>query len=153
MRFPTITTDDLNRQQRVLPRDFAGDVNLLLVAYLQQHQREVNTWVPSLLELERRIDGFRYYELPVVGKMNLVGRKSLDYFMRAGIPDPDVRERTLTLYVDRAEFRRALDIPTEDTIGLVLLDAHHEVVWQGLGPWQQATAVALEAALAATVGS
>ena len=147
MRFPTLTTKDLNGNRRHLPDDFKGDINLLLIAYLRQHQDDVDTWVPRLEELEAQHPSFRYYELPVVAPLSRLGRMSLDFGMRAGIPDPDTRERTLTLYVDRAEFRRSLDIPTEDTIALVLLDHDHQVTWQGLGPWQEATAADLDTAL------
>lgn len=153
MQFPKLTTRDLNGAKRDLPDDFGGEINLLLVAYLRHHQEDVDTWVPRLRELEADIPGLRYYELPVVGPMNRLGRLSLDLGMRAGIPDPDVRERTLTLYVDRAEFRRSLGIPTEDTIALVLLDRDHRVAWQDLGPFRDDTASELDRALGAIIAS
>ncbi len=33
--------------------------------------------------------------------------------MRAGIPDPATRERTITLYIDKPAFQHALDMPDE----------------------------------------
>jgi hypothetical protein len=36
--------------------------------------------------------------------------------MRGGILDHQAREHTITLYLDKTEFRQALDLPHEDTV-------------------------------------
>ena len=148
MKFPALKTKDLNGEQRILPDSFKGEINLLIVAYQQYHQAEVNTWVPLADQLEAQFPDFHYYELPVVGRMGPFGRMQLDFWMRQGIPSPTTRERTLTLYIDRAGFRQSLHIETEETIALLLLDRSDHVIWQGYGPYDESTVAELRRAVA-----
>jgi hypothetical protein len=53
--------------------------------------------------------------------------------MRAGLPDPVVRERTITLYLDKDEFRQTLQLPHEDDIFVLLLDRQGQVLWRAEG--------------------
>ena len=50
-----------------------------------------------------------------------------------GIPDPVARERTITLYLDKDEFRQALQLPHEDHIYVLLLDHQGQVLWRAEG--------------------
>jgi hypothetical protein len=43
-------------------------------------------------------------------------RMRLDGIMRAAITDNDIRQRTITVYLDKEEFTTKLSIPNEDTI-------------------------------------
>ena len=42
--------------------------------------------------------------------------------MRSGIPDPQSREQTITLYVDKVALGQALGLPHEHTIYVLLVD-------------------------------
>jgi hypothetical protein len=53
--------------------------------------------------------------------------------MRAGIPDSTARERTVTLYLDKAAFRRQLDIPDERDVHVLLVTRDGEIVWRTAG--------------------
>jgi hypothetical protein len=53
--------------------------------------------------------------------------------MRAGIPDPSTRERTVTLYIDKQLFKQALNMPDEDHIYVLLADQAGNVLWRGRG--------------------
>jgi hypothetical protein len=74
----------------------------------------------------------RYYELPTIQRLNVLARTFNNEGMRAGIPDPVARERTVTLYLDKNTFREVLQLPREDDIGL-LLDRQGQVLWQAEG--------------------
>jgi hypothetical protein len=52
----------------------------------------------------------------------------IDGGMRSGIPDPEARARTITLYTDVSLFNQALNIESVDTIYAVLLDEEGEVI-------------------------
>ncbi|MEM8858980.1 MAG: hypothetical protein AAGD96_11705 [Chloroflexota bacterium] len=132
-RFPNLETKDLNGKAVRLPSDFSTEYTLLFIAYLQWQQREVDSWIPFAEELEATVPNLRYYELPVVGEMGFFGRKQLDFWMRTGIHDIETRSRTLTLYIDRANFCRQLGIETEDNIAILLLDKNHKTVWKEYG--------------------
>ena len=143
-RLPQVSTQDLNGVRRTLPND---RLNVLLIAYQRWQQQEVDTWIPALNALERVHDGVSYFELPVVGEMNAFGRRSLDFFMRQGIPDRHVRSRTLTVYVDSMGFREPLGIPDEDHVAVVLVDVDGLVLWRGSGPHSAGAERSLDAAL------
>jgi hypothetical protein len=144
-RLPHLTTRDLNGVRRTLPD---GRLSILLIAYQRWQQLEVDTWIPALTALERAYDDVSYYELPVVGEMNAVGRRSLDFFMRRGIPDREVRSRTLTFYADTTGFREPLGIPDEDHVAVVLVDVDGLVLWRGSGPHSPGAEQSLRAAIA-----
>jgi hypothetical protein len=75
----------------------------------------------------------RYYELPTIQRLNVLARTFINEGMRAGIPDPTARERTITLYLDKAAFREALQLPGEDDIYVLLLDRQGQVLWRTEG--------------------
>ena len=108
MKFPTATGSNLQRSKLTLPADFGGELNITLIAFEQWQQNTVNTWLPFVEQLEQRYDGVRYYELPVIRRMNFFARTFINEGMRAGIPNAKARDRTITLYLDKQAFRQAL---------------------------------------------
>jgi hypothetical protein len=57
----------------------------------------------------------------------------IDGGMRAGILDERKRERTITLYINKRKFRNKLDIPTENTISIFLLNREGDILWRCQG--------------------
>jgi hypothetical protein len=131
--FPVVSGFNLNRQEFEFPRDFGGDLNLVIVPFQQYQQQTVNTWIPFAQEIEASFPGFIYYELPTIYEMPIVSRTFINEGMRAGIPDQTARERTVTLYLDKKTFKSALDIPHEDDIYLFLVDRDGQIIWRATG--------------------
>jgi hypothetical protein len=115
------------------PRDFDGELNLVIVPFLQRQQLDVNTWIPAAQELERSYQGFVYYELPTIYKLPALSRTFINEGMRAGIPDQTARERTITLYLDKDSFKSALQITSEEVISLFLIDRMGNILWRDEG--------------------
>jgi hypothetical protein len=67
--------------------------------------------------------------------------------MRAGIPDPIARDRTITLYLDKGAFRQALELPHEDNIYVLLVDREGTVVWRASGAFTTDKGESLERAI------
>jgi len=147
MQLPTVNGSNLNREKLNFPKDFVGEINLVFIAFQQWHQDLINEWVPLAEELEKTIPNFHYYEFPVVYKMGWMGRTFLNEGMRAGIPNPATRGRTITLYLEKSDFREALDIPDEGTIWAYLFDKEGRVVWRLSGEFSQEKGAALETAV------
>ena len=147
MQFPVVTSANLSRRGFTLPADFEGDVNVLLIAFQRWHQRVVDTWIPFVRQLEQAHDDVRYYELPVIQRMNVLGRTFINEGMRAGIPDPVARARTITLYVDKPAFRQALELPHEEDIYVLLVDREGKVLWRAEGAFTPEMGESLAAAL------
>lgn len=135
--FPVISGFNLNRQEFEFPRDFGGDLNLVIVPFQQYQQRAVNTWIPFAQEIEGAFPGFIYYELPTIYEMPVLSRTFINEGMRAGIPDQTARERTITLYIDKEAFKSALDIPGENDIYLFLVDRDGNILWRTVGEYTE----------------
>lgn len=127
--FPMITAENLNKKQVTLPGDLAGRPALVLIAYQRQQQTNVNTWLDRIDEIEAAIPGVQIIETPTIssGKWGWMAG-FIDGGMRSGIPDPEARGRTITLYTDVSLFNQALMIEDTDTIYAVLLDEVGEVM-------------------------
>ena len=147
MQFPTVTGSSLQRDKLTLPQDFEGERNLVFVAFQQWHQTQVDTWIPFARQLEETDPVLRYYELPTIRRLNAVARTFINEGMRAGIPDPVARERTITLYLDKKAFRQALELSSEDDIYVLLLDREGTVLWQAEGAFTPEKGEALAAVL------
>lgn len=145
--FPVVSGYNLNRQELEFPKDFGGELNLVIVPFKQYQQDIVNTWIPFAQQLEQDHPGFIYYELPTIYEMPAVSRTFINEGMRAGIPDQKARERTITLYLDKEIFKFALDIGTEDEIHLFLVDAEGHIYWRSAGEFTKLKADGLIKAL------
>jgi hypothetical protein len=152
MRLPAVSGSNLQRQKLNLPEDLEGALNLVLVAFQQWQQQQVDTWLPLAREMEAANPALRYYELPTIQRLNVLARTFINEGMRAGIPDPVARERTITLYVDKRAFREALSLPSEENIYVLLLDRQGRVLWRAEGTFApekgESLAGAVEQALA-----
>lgn len=146
-RLPNVQGYNLLRQKLAFPQDFTDEFNLVFIPFQQWQQRDVNSWVPLADWLEREIPYFDYYEFPTLGRNNPVYRFMLNEGMRAGIPDPASRARTVTLYLDKAKFREALEITNEDEISVLLFDRFGNLLWRTTGPYTLAKAESLHLAL------
>lgn len=148
MQFPKVTGSNLDRQRVNLPQELEGEQNLVLVAFQQWQQAQVDTWIPFARQLEGSHAGLRYYELPTIQRLNILARTFINEGMRAGIRDAVARERTITLYLDKDRFREALQIPHEDEIYVLLIDREGQVLWRAEGVHTQEKGESLEATLA-----
>jgi hypothetical protein len=135
--FPMVSGFNLDRKEFEFPRDFGGNFNLVIIPFQQHHQQIVNTWIPTAQEIEASFPGFIYYELPTIYEMTVLSRTFLNEGMRAGIPDQTSRERTITLYLDKAKFKSALNIPNENDIYLFLVDRDGKILWRANGGYTQ----------------
>ena len=147
--FPTVSGYNLNRQEYEFPRDFSGDLNLVMVAFQQRQQFTINTWIPFAQEVEAKYPNFFYYELPTIYEMPALSRTFINEGMRAGIPDRTARERTITFYLDKDSFRSALDIPGEEDIHLFLVDREGKILWRTTGAYSESKASELIQAIEA----
>lgn len=135
VRFPAVTGSNLERRRFRLPGDLDGELNWLILAFWQRHQGAVDTWMPLAQQLEERHPGFVTYELPVIQSRSRLSQWFIDSGMRAGIPDPHVRSRTITLYLDKAPFLEALEIGSDGGICSLVVDRSGSVLWRTTGPW------------------
>jgi hypothetical protein len=126
--FPEVSGRNLEGREFRLPNDFEGRANLVLIAFQRDHQALVDTWMPAAAALSESLPDVRYYELPTIGSGYRLFRALIDGGMRSGISDREARERTITLYLDKDDFRDALGLASEKTVYVLVLDADGKVV-------------------------
>lgn len=144
--FPEVSGKNLNGKEFQLPGDLEGKVNLVIIAFERWQQQLVDTWLSPADSLASRVPGLVVYELPTLRRMNAVNRWFIDQGMRSGIPDEIARHRTITLYINKAPFREVLEIKSEETIHLFLLDDEGRVRWRARGGAERAQVKSLERA-------
>ena len=116
---------------------------MVFVAFLRQHQDLIDEWVPFVEQLASEFPGLQYYEFPTLPRQGFLYRTFLNEGMRAGIPDPATRARTVTLYLDKSAFRKALDIQHERSMWVYLFDKKGEVLWRTEGRFSEDKSQAL----------
>lgn len=131
--FPTVSGESLNRREFTFPAGIDAPHAILLVAFYQWQQSDVNTWLPAAKAIIADHANVEYYELPTIsGAWGLV-RGWIDGGMRSGIPAFADRERTVTLYTDTAEFRRLAGIENPNQIWIALISRDGTIHWTARG--------------------
>ena len=143
-RFPEVEGRNLEGERFVLPRDFGGNINAVVVAFKREQQHDVDTWMPLLKRMGEAHPGLRVYELPTLARRYRLMRSFIDGGMRGGIPDRTVRAATITLYIDKSPFRRALGLADEDRIYVLLVDREGGVHWRTEGAFNVQAGADLE---------
>jgi len=146
-KFPELKASNLESREFNLPQDFAGERNLVLIAFQREQQEQLDTWLKEVKRFQEVDRGLQYYELPTIDKLNPLVRWFIDSGMRRGIPDKDARARTITLYIDKKSFKESLRIPTEKTVYALLVDRSGTVLWRAEGTYDKTKGESLRQAL------
>ncbi len=131
--FPSIEGNNLNKEKKVVPDDFVDKDLIIIVAFQQWHQGLVDQSI-NLLENNEMDLTHNIIEVPTIRKTNKLNEIYLDGVMRAGIRDDRIRNRTITAYLNKEEFKEDLDIPNEETIYWFLIEeGTSKILIQGEG--------------------
>ena len=140
MLFPEIEGKNLELRNYNLPYDLEGELNIVLVPFQRWHQNLVDSWGPYLEKLIEKFPRVRFYEVPSLSSGYRMMSFVIDGGMRAGIPSKKVRERTITIYINKSKFKKVLEIPNEKTIYLFLLNKKGEILWRESGVYDDSKA-------------
>jgi hypothetical protein len=129
-QFPHVEGTNLEGRRFSLPADFEAEFNVVIVAFRREQQADVDSWLPFLAEQKVRERGIRVYELPTLNRSYRLVRGFIDGGMARGIPEKATREATITLYIDKSPFKKALAIDTEDQISTLVVARDGRVLWR-----------------------
>ena len=125
MQFPTVTTENLLGERATFPEELPGDPTLVLVAFTQAQQHDIDAWVEALdLKTAPPVE---WIELPTVGRVYRPMKRMVDGWMRAGIPSEDGRRRTYTVFTNVGAFHRSLGVNDAAQVLVVLTHRTGEV--------------------------
>ena len=149
MQFPALKVRDLEGAEHVIPDGLTGGPHVIILAFQRWHQALVEQWKPDLEALAQRHPGTEIWEVPSLSSGYRLFRGGIDGGMRAGIPDPETRRHTLTVYTDLHALAKDLEIDSLDTVHLFLVDCSGTVLWQASGEPDAECLLSLDAAIAA----
>ncbi len=148
-QFPAIQATSLDNAKLHLPKDFSGQLNLVVICFAREQQQEVDTWISAARQLHAAHRNFSYYELPTTSREDLLYRWWFDAALRTDTADKDMRSRILTAYVSKHNFHKTLDINNEKRVVAVLVDQSGKVYWRAEGSCTEEAKLALQSTLAA----
>jgi ornithine cyclodeaminase/alanine dehydrogenase-like protein (mu-crystallin family) len=131
--FPALTTYSLDKAKINLPADFEGKVNLLLISFEPEQSKDIETWMPTAQAVQHMNFLFRYYKMPVSNQENFIYRWWDSSSLRSVETDPEAWHWIIPLYTNKDNLCRALNIPTEKEVVLLLVDKTGQVLWRTSG--------------------
>lgn len=138
--FPSIQGKNLNKRSLTIPDDFTEKNLFIIVAFLQWQQRAVDEIIENLEANDVHLT-HHIIEVPVIQQTTWLRQVRLDTLMRMGIRDREVRQRTITVYLDKKEFQASLNIPNDDSIHWFVVDhATKKILSRGMGSTVQSDA-------------
>ena len=120
-KFPSVTGRNLNKKTVTVPDDY-NNKPLLVIAAFEQWQQRVVDEVIAAFDANGLGERHTIIEVPVIQRSTRFRQIRLDTIMRAVIRDRDVRQRTVTVYLDKKAFRDSLDIPNDSAVHWFLID-------------------------------
>jgi hypothetical protein len=144
-KMPVVEAETLNEKSLALPRDLPGEKTLVLIAFSQAQQKNVDTWIDGM---NLNAVNFAWIETPVIDPLYGFFSGFIQNGMRKGIPDLKARERTVTIFTKRADFLIAMGLPAStNTIYAVVVDRAGNILARAEGDFAAQKAIGLLAAL------
>ena len=153
--FPAVAGRTLLGANVALPGDFPADRTLAVVAFQRGQQSRVDRWIERAVgagvpQTTRGATGsipVAVLEVPVLSTQWRPVRRFIDGGMTAGIGDPDVLARTITVYTDVGAFQRSLAIPGSNDVHALVVDRNGTIVARGCGDPDDTSWAAIAAGL------
>lgn len=140
---------NLEKTKVALPRDLEGQVNLLLLPFEREQQKDADSWTPVVREVEAARPDFRRYCLPVFARENFLYRWWMNSSLRSSLQKKEQRKSTIPLYLDRQSFLHELRIASDREMAVLLVEKNGRVLWRTSGRLTEQKKASLESALVA----
>ena len=152
-RFPVLVSYNLEKNKVTLPSDLQGEMNLLIMPFELEQQKEADSWTPIVKMVEASHPGLRHYLVPIFGSENFLYRWWMNSSLRSLLPAEDQRQTTIPLYLNRQRFLKQLQVTSDREITVLLVEKNGRVLWRTTGPLTKDKQISLETALATSVKS
>jgi hypothetical protein len=130
-RFPEVTAESLAKTPESIPDSAKGKVTLIAVAFLQQSQPQLDSWLGPFEEKFGGREGFTFYEVPMISSGYKFMKLVIDSGMRGGIPKYK-HKNVVTMYGDVEKYMNELNLEARYGYAF-LLDKEGIIQWQGQG--------------------
>ncbi|MBL1214603.1 MAG: hypothetical protein HND52_14705 [Ignavibacteriae bacterium] len=124
--FPSVSGQTLTEEDVELPKFFSGSEVILLIAYKQDTQFDVDRW---LIGLDMTNTKAKVYELPTIqGLFPRMFKTFIDEGMRSGIPK-EFWGGVITIYSGGAEVQKFTGNENPNNTRVILLDKDGKVIF------------------------
>jgi hypothetical protein len=155
-QFPPVIGRSLLGVETALPGGFPAELTLAVVAFQRWHQDRVDRWIaravaagiPPTTRGAAGLAPVAVVVLPVLSTAWRPARRFIDGGMTAGIGDPDVLARTITVYTNVAAFQRSLAIPGSEDVHALVVRRDGIILARGRGDPDDGSWAAVASALA-----
>ncbi len=130
--FPKVNGIDLEGKTQELPTVFKNKFNLVIVAFKRQQQEQVDTWIKTIEPILKENSNLNFYEIPLIYELSAFKRMWVNNGMRLGIAQDEARKRTITVYTNRDEFFKIMQMQ-ENEIYALLIDNSGKILWKKAG--------------------
>ena len=130
--FPRILGINLEGKELKLPETFNKKLNLVIVAFKREQQKDVNSWINATKPIIAKKTEFSFFEIPVIFELSAPKRFWLNNAMRFGIKDKISRQNTITIYTNRKKFYKVTNMK-EDFIYALLINNDGKILWRKKG--------------------
>ena len=124
--FPTVSGQNLEKEDITIPTDFTGKLTLLLVGYKQNSQFDIDRWLIALDMTETKVD---VYEIPTIqGMFPRMFSTMIDNGMRKGIPK-QLWKGVITIYKDGDKIQKFTGNENPNNARVILIDNAGEILY------------------------
>lgn len=142
---PDVTAYALDRQKVTLPANFATPLNVLVLYFQRDQQQAVDNWFATVATPDT--SRVQTWLLPISPRQNPLYKWWQNASLRGTQATAEPRHYTVPLYVDEAQFLRALQITSQQEVVLLVTDQQGKVLWRTSGPVDDGKKAALTAFL------
>src|SRR5680860_90873 len=111
VRFPRLEARDLEGRALALPDAFAGELNLVIVAFRRDQQAMVDTWTAWFSKIALQHPTLGLYEVPVIATRWSPARPLIDGGMAQAVSAQAVRRALRTVDLRDPDEQRARRVP------------------------------------------
>ena len=130
-KFPVVNAETLEGNKATVPDDAAGKVTLVCVAFLQQSQAQLDSWLNPFYEKFGSREDIMFYEVPMISGGYRFMKMIIDGGMRGGLPTFK-HKNVVTMYGDVESYKKTLNVDPASGHAF-LLDRTGVIRWQDQG--------------------
>lgn len=113
LRWPSFDAETVSGRTVKLPDLLAAPRTVVLVAYAEEQQQDVDRWMFGLAVRARAVP---WLQVPVLGKTNPFFQSLILTGLRRGLPDKADRDRVAVTFVEGDVFRRSMGLGGEGRV-------------------------------------
>lgn len=134
---PPLRGEFLTGRQAQLPEAASGRIALLALGFTYNSRFPVDDWVGRFRKDFGGNPQVTFYEIPMIGGINRLGKWFIDSGMRRGTPAKD-QENVITVYGGVDPWKQRMKYQSPDAAYLLLLDKRGAVRWRHSGAFDEA---------------